>query len=42
MMETSSAPSRSAERAASMATLPPPTTATFLPTRTGVSVSGKA
>ena len=32
----SSAPRRLAQRAASMATLPPPTTATFLPWRMGV------
>ena len=36
-----SAPSLRAQRAESMATLPPPITATFLPTFTGVSYSGK-
>ena len=40
-MYTVSAPRRMALRAASMATLPPPTTATFLPVRMGVLLVGR-
>ena len=39
--ETSSAPSRKAVRAASIATLPPPTTATRRACRIGVAESGR-
>src|SRR4030042_4645277 len=41
-MQTSSAPNLRAERAESIATLPPPMTETCLPTLMGVSYSGEA